>query len=155
MSELFTLGYEDTTAERFIQVLRSRKVDVLVDVRDMPISRKPGFSKSGLAASCELAGIAYEHWHLLGCPRAIRQDYKEDGNWARYTRRYLKHLEDLGQTLEELSSRVLKERVCLVCFEADHRLCHRAYVADAIRKLLPRAVSIIHLTKAGLTAVEH
>jgi len=154
MADLFTLGYEDTTSGKFIHVLRARKIDVLIDVRDMPVSRKPGFSKSGLSAACEVAGISYEHWHSLGCPRDIRQAYKEDGDWARYTVRYLKHLRNLGETIETLGSRILKERLCLVCFEADHRLCHRSYIAEAVQELLP-AVSVIHLTKTGLAAVTH
>jgi uncharacterized protein (DUF488 family) len=154
MAELFTLGYEDTTLDRFMQVLRSRKIDVLVDVRDAPISRKPGFSKTPLSTACEAVGINYEHWQLLGCPRAIRQDYKEDGDWKRYTLRYRKHLEGLGETLENLGSRVLKERICLVCFEADHRFCHRTYIAEAVQQLLPRTALVIHLAKTGLTAVK-
>ena len=140
--------------ERFIHVLRSRKIDVLVDVRDAPISRKPGFSKSALASACEAAGINYEHWQILGCPRAIRHDYKEDNNWRRYTLRYRKHLENLSETLESLGSLVLKQRICLVCFEADHQFCHRTYIAEAVQQLLPNAVSVIHLTKTGLTALK-
>ena len=153
MAELFTLGYEDTTLDRFLQVLRSRKIDILIDVREAPISRKPGFSKTSLITACETAGINYEHWQLLGCPREIRQGYKDDGNWMRYTQRYKKHLENLGELLENLGSRILKERICLVCFEADHRFCHRTYIAEAVKQLLPRTASIIHLTKTGLTAV--
>jgi len=154
MAELFTIGYENTTVDRFIQVLRSRKIEVLIDVRDAPISRKPGFSKSSLSAAIEAAGINYEHWKMLGCPRPIRHDYKDDGNWKRYTLRYQRHLEGLGDTLELLGSRVLKERICLVCFEADHRFCHRSYIAEAVQQLLPRTASLIHLTKTGLTAAK-
>jgi len=150
---MFTLGYENTPLDRFIQVLSSRRIDVLVDVRELPISRKPGFSKSALAAACEVAAINYEHWHLLGCPRQIRQDYKDDHNWNRYTLRYRKHLQSLGEVLEDLGSRVLKQRLCLVCFEADHRFCHRTYIAEAVQELLPKTTSIIHLTKTGLTAL--
>ncbi len=153
MADLFTLGYEGTQAQQFLRVLTARKIDTLVDVRDMPISRKPGFSKQSLTAGCETVGINYEHWQILGCPKAIREDYRLDGDWAKYTRRYKKHLLTLADTLEDLSSRALKERLCLVCFEADPLFCHRSYIADAVSELMPRTIEIIHLTSSGLTAV--
>jgi len=153
MADLFTLGYEGTDVQKFIKVLNARKMDTLVDVRDVPVSRKPGFSKNSLDAACEAVGINYEHWPLLGCPKPIREEYRQDGDWAKYTRRYKKHLLTIENTLEDLSSRTLKERICLVCFEADPRFCHRSYIAEAVQELLPGTVELVHLTSTGLTAV--
>ncbi len=153
MADLFTLGYEGTNIRQFLRVLEARRITTLVDVRDMPISRKPGFSKGSLAEGCENAGINYEHWPLLGCPKAIREDYRADGDWARYTRRYKLHLETLGETIEQLSARALKERLCLVCFEANPAFCHRSYVAEAAQELTSQTIEVIHLTATGLTVV--
>lgn len=152
MAELFTLGYEGTSLEAFLKVLRTREVSVLVDVREAPISRKPGFSKNALAAACEKNGIAYEHWPVLGCPRPIRNAYKADQNWAAYTRSYKKHLPGISPAIEQLAGRALRERLCLVCFEADPTMCHRFYISEAVRDMTP-AVEIVHLTSRGLTAV--
>ncbi|HRJ73914.1 MAG TPA: DUF488 domain-containing protein [Terrimicrobiaceae bacterium] len=151
MAEIFTLGYEGTNALQFMRVLQARSIDTLVDVREMPLSRKPGFSKNALAEACENASITYEHWHALGCPKDIRASYKMDGDWDKYTRRFRKHLPSIADVLEELTARALTERICLVCFEADPHMCHRSYVSQAVSELGP--IQVVHLTTTGLTAV--
>ena len=149
MAEIFTLGYEGTTARQFMRVLQARSIMTLVDVREMPLSRKPGFSKNALAEACEASSINYEHWQALGCPREIRESYKADGDWDKYTRRFKKHLPAICEVLEELASRALTERVCLVCFEADPHMCHRSYIAEALTERCP--IQVVHLTTTGLT----
>lgn len=150
MAELFTLGYEGTNARQFLRVLQSRSIDTLVDVREMPLSRKPGFSKNALAQHCENAGITYEHRQVLGCPKDIRNAFKATGDWAAYTRRFKKHLPSISESLEDLAATALSRRICLVCFEADPAMCHRSYIAEAVAELAP--IEVVHLTTTGLTA---
>lgn len=154
MAEIFTLGYEGTSSAQFMKVLKARAIDTLVDVREMPLSRKPGFSKNSLAAACDDSSIAYEHWQILGCPKAIREAYKTDGDWLRYTHSFKKYLPSIAESIETLASRVLIERICLVCFEADPSMCHRSYIAESVKELSPKAIQIVHLTTTGLTAAQ-
>ena len=77
---LFTLGYEGLTIEAFIARLQAAQVKTVVDVRELPLSRKKGFSKSAFCAALSAHGIAYLHAPALGCPKPIRNQYKADGN---------------------------------------------------------------------------
>ena len=152
MAGIFTLGYEGISAQQFLRVLQARGIETLLDVREMPLSRKPGFSKQALAEGCERASISYEHWQVLGCPKKIRAAYKMDGDWESYTRRFKKHLPTISDSLEELAARVLSERICLVCFEADPAMCHRSYIAEALTEFAP--IDVMHLTTKGLTVAQ-
>jgi uncharacterized protein (DUF488 family) len=72
---LFTVGYEGLMLEAFIQRLQSNSIQTLVDVRELPLSRKRGFSKRALAEALALQGITYLHMPALGCPKPIRDRY--------------------------------------------------------------------------------
>ena len=87
---LFTLGYEGLTIEAFISRLHAAQVKTVVDVRELLLSRKKGFSKSAFCAALATHGMAYLHAPALGCPKPIRNQYKADGNWQTYTRDFLK-----------------------------------------------------------------
>ncbi|MBK6854425.1 MAG: DUF488 domain-containing protein [Burkholderiales bacterium] len=130
---LFTFGYEGLTIEAFIQRLRDARVELIVDVRELPLSRKKGFSKTALREQLAAAGIGYEHVPALGCPKAIRDEYRADGDWATYTRGFLAHLGTVQPEVRALAATARAHRACLVCFEADHHACHRTYVARAAR----------------------
>jgi uncharacterized protein (DUF488 family) len=68
-------------------------VKTVVDVRELPLSRKKGFSKSAFCAALSAHGMAYLHAPALGCPKPIRNQYKADGNWQTYTREFLKYIQ--------------------------------------------------------------
>ncbi|MEY2953224.1 MAG: hypothetical protein RLZZ401_1311 [Pseudomonadota bacterium] len=85
---LFTLGYEGLTIDAFIARLQAAQVQTVVDVRELPLSRKKGFSKSAFCAALSAHGVAYLHAPALGCPKPIRNQYKADGNWQTYTREF-------------------------------------------------------------------
>lgn len=141
---LFTLGYEGLTIEAFIVRLQDAQVTTVVDVRELPLSRKKGFSKTAFCAALSAHSIAYLHMHALGCPKLIRNQYKVDGNWQTYTREFLKYIGTQDTSLRELVKIAQATPACLVCFEADYATCHRAYVACAARQLGGPAVT--HLT---------
>lgn len=131
---VFTIGYEGLNLDRFMLLLAKNGVDTLVDVRAVPISRKPGFSKRALSGALQLAGIDYVHMVQLGCPKPVRDGYREDGNWKRYTVGFLQHLQSQQAAIAELSARVQQSSCALMCFEADYRVCHRSIVANAVRE---------------------
>jgi len=146
MIELMTVGYEGLSPSEFFDILRRSKVTMIVDVRELPISRRRGFAKSALSAGLAQHGIKYVHVPALGCPRNVRHDYRDDGDWARYTRRFKAHLEKCSPALEELSELMRKERCCLLCFEKDYNFCHRSFVAERVASFVDAAVRVLHLT---------
>lgn len=132
---LFTFGYEGLTIDAFIARLHAVQVKTVVDVRELPLSRKKGFSKTAFCTALTAHDIAYFHAPALGCPKPIRDQYKLDANWQTYTREFLKYIKTQDASLRELVKIAHATPACLVCFEADYSMCHRTYVARAARQL--------------------
>jgi uncharacterized protein (DUF488 family) len=130
---VFTIGYEGLDIDRFMALLAEHGIDTVVDIRELPLSRKRGFSKKALSAMLDSAGLGYVHMVGLGCPRPVRDRYREDGDWKRYTRDFLKHLKTQGMALDDLSARAQSSSCALMCYEADFNLCHRSLVAQALQ----------------------
>lgn len=141
---LFTFGYEGLTIDGFIARLQEARVDLILDVRELPLSRKKGFSKNALREHLASAGIGYDHLPALGCPKIVRDQYRKDSDWAVYTRGFLAHLGTVQADVRTLASAARDHRACLICFEADFSACHRTYVARAVRSAGGPAVR--HLT---------
>ena len=146
MIELMTIGYEGRSLKEFFAMLARCNVETLIDVREMPLSRKKGFSKTALSAELARHGIKYIHVPELGCPKPVRHAYREDGDWKTYTVRFLSYLKTQGAVLTELASTAQGARCCLMCFEADYNFCHRKYVAEEMINYLPEPFRIKHLT---------
>lgn len=153
MPELMTIGYEGMTLGQFFRLLRHGEVETLVDVRELPLSRKPGFSKSALSAAVASHGLSYAHAASLGCPRDIRHAFRADGDWARYTQRFAEYMETQGGAIAQLAERVQAERCCLLCFEADPNFCHRSFVADRVATTVGRSLTVTHLMATSLRPV--
>ena len=130
---LYTIGYEKARLEDVVTTLRGAGVETLIDVRDRPISRRPGFSKRQLAASLEEAGIFYLGLRALGTPPEGREAGR-GGDWDRFW----SIVEDrLGSAEAELAFHEAAEAAltgpsCLLCYEADWRHCHRRRVAEIL-----------------------
>jgi uncharacterized protein (DUF488 family) len=142
---LNTIGYQAATVRSFLEALREGGVELLVDVRAVASSRRPGFAKSRLAANLGDAGVGYVHLRGLGTPADGRAAARA-GRFAELRDVYLEHLATPGAQAElaELIGLVQSgRRVCLLCFEADPAHCHRSMVADAIRSQVP--VEVAHL----------
>jgi uncharacterized protein (DUF488 family) len=140
---LFTFGYEGVSLEAFVTRLIRAGVRTVLDVRQLPLSRKQGFSKNSLAGALHRKGIVYTHIPALGCPRAIRDRYKADGNWEAYAKAYRAHLTKQGDALVEVTQIAKRTTACLICFEADFRRCHRSIVARATARA--GGPNIVHL----------
>lgn len=130
-SALYTFGYEGMTIEAFISRLKAQGVKTVIDVRELPLSRKKGFSKTAFADALHVAGIAYAHMPALGCPRSVRNAYRVNGDWSLYTKGFLEHLAKQREAVSELAKLAAATSACLVCFEADYNYCHRSLVARA------------------------
>jgi uncharacterized protein (DUF488 family) len=134
--KLFTIGYEQTPAKAVLDELEQAGVKLLVDVRAVASSRRPGFSKSQLAAGLDERGIAYVHLRGLGTPKEGRLAARS-GQYDTLQKVYAKHLKtaQAKEELDELSSLVTKSGpVCILCYERDHTHCHRRWVAEIIEE---------------------
>jgi uncharacterized protein (DUF488 family) len=131
---LFTIGYEQTPAKAVLDELQQAGVKLLVDVRAIAASRRPGFSKTQLAASLDERGIGYLHLRGLGTPKEGRLAARS-GDVAALTRIYGAHLKtpQAREEMDELAALVKTAGpVCLLCYERDHRQCHRRFIAEII-----------------------
>jgi uncharacterized protein (DUF488 family) len=134
--KLFTIGYEQTPAKAVLDELEAAGVKLLVDVRAVAASRRPGFSKNQLAAGLDERGIAYLHLRGLGTPKEGRLAARA-GEYDTLQKIYAKHLKtaQAREELDELSSLVKKSGpVCILCYERDHRHCHRRWIAEIIEE---------------------
>lgn len=132
--ELLTIGYEGTTVPRVLDALREAGAEMLIDVRAVASSRKPGFSKRLLAGSLQEVGIDYLHLRALGTPKEGRMAVRA-GHPERMRVIFQDHMQgDLPRAeLAQAVGMARDRRVCLLCFERDHRTCHRSLVAEMIR----------------------
>jgi len=142
---LCTIGYEGATVASFLAALRDAGVELLVDVRALASSRRPGFAKTALTANLASVGIDYLHLRGLGTPADGRAAARA-GRHDEMKRIFLEHMnEDVArEELARLATIVRGDRkVCLLCFEADPMHCHRRYVVEALEPLVP--VRVVHL----------
>lgn len=130
---VYTIGYEGLDIDAFMSLLAAHDIETIVDIRALPLSRKPGFSKKALASMLNLSGFEYIHMADLGCPKPVRDCYREDGNWKRYTEGFLNHLETQVIAVAELADLASSSNCALLCYEADFNFCHRSMVANAVR----------------------
>jgi uncharacterized protein (DUF488 family) len=130
---LYTIGYEKTLLKDVLATLAAARVATLLDVRDRPISRRPGFSKRQLAAAVEDAGMRYFHLRALGTPpegRLANRRREWDQFWAIVEERLASAEAELA--LQEAAELAQAAPSCLLCYEADWRICHRWRVAEIL-----------------------
>jgi uncharacterized protein (DUF488 family) len=135
-NKLFTIGYEQTPPKAVLDELESAGVKLLVDVRAVTSSRRPGFSKNQLAAGLDERGIAYVHLKGLGTPKEGRLAARS-GKYDELHRIFARHLKtpQAREEMDELSALVKKTGpVCLLCYERNHEHCHRRWIAEIIEE---------------------
>ncbi|MGZ6639155.1 MAG: DUF488 domain-containing protein [Solirubrobacteraceae bacterium] len=142
---LYTTGYEQhATPATLVSALSGAGVKRLVDVRDLPLSRRRGFSKTSLAQALDAAGIRYEHERALGNPKPLRDLYKS-GRLAEGVTGYRAHIQNgSAWAVDWLAGTLDDGPACLLCFEQDHETCHRQVIVDELLARLP-ALSVEHL----------
>ena len=131
--QIYTIGYEATTMSDFLAALGAAKVARVIDVRALPLSRRPGFSKSSLAASLKEAGIDYVHLKSLGTPKRGR-DAAKKGDVATLKAVYAEQLAlPEAQAQAAIMMGLAAEMPsALLCFERDPCHCHRTLLLDAV-----------------------
>ncbi len=144
-ARLFTIGYERRSLKELIAQLGDHDIEVLVDVRELPLSRKRGFSKRQLGATVSAFNVRYEHVRELGSPRAIRKRFRQDGDHEAFVSAFRKHLVEQGPVVTSLAELVSEATCCLLCYERHHLDCHRSVVAEEVRQVSDFDVRIVHL----------
>jgi uncharacterized protein (DUF488 family) len=135
MIPLATIGYESAPQARVIEALKTAGVEVLIDVRAVAASRRAGFSKGLLSASLEDAGIEYVHLRALGTPKEGRMAARK-GHTAEMRAIFEAHLAEpeaqlqLARAIEIAKAK----KAALLCYEADHRGCHRSIVVERMQE---------------------
>lgn len=135
---LFTIGYEGADLKDFVLTLKNLGVTCLADIRQLPISRRKGFAKTALSQALESEGIRYAHFRSLGDPKEGR-DAAKAGNYRLFVTIFTRHMQtEIAQDgLRQLEAIVGQEVVCLMCYEYDHKSCHRSIVARMISGRVP------------------
>ncbi len=116
----------------------------LLDVREAPISRRKGYSKTALAAALAARGIDYVHLRGLGTPKPGREAAKA-GDRARFLEIFQRHMTspEAHADLARAEDYARAGGACLFCLEREPERCHRSLVAAALNGRL--ALSIDHL----------
>ena len=130
---LFTIGYEGKTLAEFLGELAAAKVSLVIDVRAIAASRRPGFSKTALSGALREAGIDYLHLRTLGTPKAGR-DAARRGRTLEMRKMYAVQLAtpEAELALAQLEAAALQRPSALLCYEAQAGGCHRAVIAERL-----------------------
>ena len=128
---VFTIGYEASGFDRFLATLQEAGVAVVIDVRDLPLSRRAGFSKGTLRASLAAAGIDYVHLKALGTPKEGRLANRRR-DWETFWRIVDERMQEPAAefALRDAAEIAGARPAALLCFEADPCICHRRRVAE-------------------------
>jgi uncharacterized protein (DUF488 family) len=131
--KIFTIGYEGATVPEFVAALEKAGIKRVIDVRALPLSRRPGFSKSPLRNALAEAGIDYVHLKALGTPSAGRTAARagRHSDMARIYAGQLELPEAMVQSAEMLE--LAREKPsALLCMEREPAHCHRTLLLKAV-----------------------
>ena len=148
MTKLFTIGYEGACPEDFVATLQRAGIQLIIDIRQLPQSRRRGFSKNQLTAILADADIEYYHVRQLGDPKHGR-DAARAGRMDEFRQIFNAHMELQASmdALAETSLLAKQKPSALLCYERDYHHCHRAIVAQKINviyQLLIEHIGVVH-----------
>jgi uncharacterized protein (DUF488 family) len=133
VTELYTIGYEGKELDELVATLKAHAIDRLIDVRQLPLSRRRGFSKTPLGNALRAAGIEYVHLRAAGNP------FRKDPDPIEKYRAFLP-----AAAVGEVAEAVRGHRAALLCFCGNYSSCHRSVLAPHVAKKL--GVPVLALT---------
>jgi uncharacterized protein (DUF488 family) len=138
MTALFTIGYEGKTQAEMLAELEAARVALVIDVRAVAASRRPGFSKTALANGLKEQGIDYLHLRPLGTPAAGREAARA-GRIAEMRAIYAEQLEtpEAALALEQALAEASQRPAALLCYEREAPDCHRSMLAQRMVERMP------------------
>lgn len=133
-TSLYTIGYEGRSLDELIAVLKGSGVERVLDVRELPLSRRRGFSKTPLGAALANEQIEYVHLRVAGNPHR-----GEDEALVKFRA----HLNRSRSVVAAVADEVSNRRAALLCYERDPDACHRTLLAQRIaRRLRVSAIAL-------------
>jgi uncharacterized protein (DUF488 family) len=147
---VMTIGYEGAAVDDFLRTLKRAHVTLLLDVRELPLSRRKGYSKTALTSALARAGIGYRHERALGSPKAVRHQLRADGDYKRYFRDFREYLSSQRKLLDTLAHE-LSGGVVLLCYERNPAECHRSVVAHELATRAKTSVNHLEVIRHGST----
>lgn len=147
-ARIYTIGYEGAELGEFIATLRAHGIKQVIDIRELPLSRRKGFSKNQLKDALECNGIEYAHLKALGDPKPGREAARR-GDFAEFRLIFKRHMATsiAASALLSVAGIAEVQASCLMCFERDYENCHRAIVAEKLRHA--SSFEVTHLTVAA------
>lgn len=145
VNQILTIGYEGREIDEFVDRLKRFNISRLIDVREIPISRKKGFSKTALKERLEGENIEYIHVKALGSPSSIREKLKSDMDYDYFFNAYNEYLSENMEAIEDVLKYISDGINCFMCFERLPGKCHRTVVANKIKNYDGNGLKIKHI----------
>lgn len=145
MQKMFTSGYQGENINQFVDKIQFNKITALIDIRENPYSRKPGFSQKALQLALSKVGIKYNHYVELGTPRPLRDFLIKSNDFENFHKLYRDYVSEFKESLIDLIFLSKRENICILCFEKDPHLCHRKVIVDLISEYTNKQINIIHI----------
>ncbi len=145
MTFLYTMGYEGVSVKEFVSKLMSNNIDIVIDVRQYPHSRKKGFSKSQLQAILESGNITYIHLGALGSPPEIRKQLRESGDYDNFFEQYSIYLRSQIEYIDRINELLEDKNCCLLCLERNPEQCHRKLISAEVKKRNSNGLRVVHI----------
>ena len=139
---LYSIGYEGKSLDEFIKLLKRNKVEHLIDVREIPQSRKPGFSKRSLKTALEKKNITYNNLKELGTDKRSRDEYKRTGDIEKLLVKYDKRMSEQLEIFELLKAMIFYKTTAIMCYEDNYKQCHRQRIESIIEK---NGIRVVHI----------
>jgi uncharacterized protein (DUF488 family) len=128
--EIYTIGHSTRNLEEFIEILKNFQIQLVVDVRRFPSSKKfPWFDRENLEEELKKNGIEYVHFSELG-------GYRKEGYEA------FSKTGEFSKALEKLIEVVNEKKAVVMCAEAFWWRCHRRYIANALAE---KGIQVVHI----------
>ena len=134
---IYTIGYEGYDINKFIKKLKDSNIQQLIDIREIALSRKNGFSKSILSTELKKVGISYKHYPSLGSPKDIRRQLHQDWDYKKFFYEYKEHIkdQDVQESIKDIDGLSKNRKTVLLCFEKDYKTCHRSIISEELKKM--------------------
>lgn len=141
--EIYTIGYQEKSLDDFLSCITDNKINVVIDIRYNPNSRRKGFSKNKLASHLQEKNIKYYHYKDLGTPPLIRKKAIEKKDHMIVINKWKATIDKKLELLKDLKNHFIDDIICFMCYEKDATHCHRSVVVQTYGALT--RTKIIHL----------
>lgn len=132
--KIYTIGYTGFTLDEFLGTLEKNNIECLIDVREIPISRKRGFAKLALSHKLGEYDIRYEHFRSLGSPKELRHRVREDREYITFFAGVHEHIQQQSglDAISQLLEISQEFRSCIMCCCPRWDYCHRKCIVEVI-----------------------